>query len=226
VVLAAARTDSPHAAEALERLCKTYWYPLYAYIRRKGYEAGEAQDLTQEFFLRLLQQESLSRADRTKGKFRSFLLGALEHFLANEWRRAHRQKRGGGHELLSLDDDLAETHYRLEPFHELTPERIYNQSWVLTLLKQAMAALQAECAAAGKDRLFEELKSRLSGDSSETSYAEVAARLGIGEGSVRMAALRLRKRYAELLRREIAQTVATPEEIDQEIRFLLITLPR
>ena len=226
VVLTAAQGESPQAAEALERLCRTYWYPLYAYIRRKGYEVEEAQDLTQEFFMRLLQHEFLRRADPAKGKFRSFLLGALEHFLAKEWRRTHRQKRGGGRNVLSLDARDAENRYQLEPFHELTAERIYNQTWALTLLGQAMTELESECVKAGKGRLFQELKSRLDDSGDGSPYAEVAARLGLGQGAVRMAAHRLRQRYGELLRAEIAQTVARPEEVDEEIRFLFATLPR
>ena len=224
--MAAGQGDSPQAAEALERLCRSYWYPLYAYVRRKGYHADEAQDLTQEFFLRLLQKEVFSRADRAKGKFRSFLLGALEHFLAKEWRRAHRQKRGGGRRILSLDDDQAEHRYVAEPFHELTPERIYNQTWALTLLDKAMSALEAECGDTGKAPLFAALKTRLAGESAETAYAELAERLGMGEGAVRMAAHRLRQRYGEILREEIAQTVAGPEAVDAEVGFLFASLPR
>jgi len=226
VVLEAGQRDSPRAAEALEKLCRTYWFPLYAYVRRKGYEVEEAEDLTQEFFLRILEKEFLSRADRAKGKFRSFLLGALEHFLAKEWRRSHRQKRGGGREFISLDAQPGESRYRLEPFHELTPEKVYNQSWALTLLEQAVTALEAEWVGAGKGQLFEELKCRLHGESGEAPYAEVARRLGMGDGALRMAVLRMRKRYAELLRSEIAQTVADPAEIDGEIRFLFAALPR
>jgi len=226
VVLTAAQGESPQAAEALERLCRTYWYPLYAYIRRKGYEVEEAQDLTQEFFMRLLERDFLRRVDRAKGEFRSFLLGTLEHFLAKEWRRAHRQKRGCGRKPLSLDARDGENRYQLEPYHELTAEVIYNQSWALTLLEHAMAELEHECARTGKGRLFQELKSRLDGSPGGSPYAEVANRLGLGQGAVRMAVHRLRHRYGELLRAEIAKTVARPQEVDEEIRFLLATLPR
>jgi len=226
VVLTAARRESPQAGEALERLCRSYWYPLYAYIRRKGYDVHQAQDLTQEFFMRFLQQEFLSRADRAKGKFRSFLLGTLEHFLAKEWRRACRQKRGSGREILSLNEEDAEGRYRLEPFHELTAEKIYNQNWALAVLRQAMSALEAEWVAADKGAVFQELKTRLDGSGNEQPYAEAAARLGLSGGAVRMAALRLRKRFGELLREEIGHTVASPQEVDEEIRFLFATLPR
>ena len=226
VVLQAGESASPQANAALEQLCRTYWYPLYAYARRRGQDPDDAQDLTQEFFLYLLQRPFLSRADRTKGKFRSFLLATFEHFLAKEWRRAHRQKRGGGSSLLSLDVEPGERRYGLEPAHELTAERLYNQSWALTLLECTMTTLQGEWVAAGKGPLFEQLKGLLDGERPEAPYSELAARLGMGEGAVRMAAHRLRKRYGELLRAEIAQTLANPAELDEEIRFLFAALPR
>jgi RNA polymerase sigma-70 factor (ECF subfamily) len=226
VVLEAGRDDSPQAGAALEQLCRVYWYPLYAYVRRRGHSAEDAQDLTQEYFLRLLQSPFLSRADRAKGKFRSFLLAALEHFLAKEWRRAHRQKRGSGRQLVSLDELPAEQRYRLEPPDELTAEMLYNQTWALTLLEGAMAALRQEWEAAGKGPLFEELQSTLQGERPDRPYASVAARMGMGEGAVRMAAHRLRQRYGELLRAHVAQTVGDPGEIDGEIRFLFAALPR
>jgi len=226
VVLAAGWRDSPQATEALERLCQAYWYPLYAYIRRKGYPLEEAQDLTQEFFLHVLRGEFLSRADRAKGKFRSYLLGALEHFLAKQWRRSHRLKRGGGCQILSLKAEPGESRYRLEPFHELTAEKLYNQSWAMMLLEQAMNALKEECESTGKSQLFEELKTRLDGDDNQASYEEVALRLKMREGAVRMATVRLRRRFGELLRAEIAHTVADPSEVDGEVRFLLAALRR
>jgi len=226
VVVEAGRVHSPHAGTALEHLCRSYWYPLYAYVRRRGHGVEDAQDLTQEFFMRLLQSPFLSRADRAKGKFRSFLLGALEHFLAKEWRRTHRQKRGGGKQFVSLEEGLAEERYRADPAEELTAERLYNQSWALTLLEQTMSALRLEWGAAGKGRLFEELKATLEGEGPGRPDAGVAARMGMGEGAVRMAAHRLRQRYGEMLRAQIAQTVGRPEEIDEEIRFLFAALPR
>lgn len=226
VVLEATSADSSEARAALEQLCQTYWYPLYAYVRRRGYGPEDAQDLTQEFFLRLLQSSFLSRAERARGKFRSFLLAALEHFLAKEWRRAHRQKRGGGRPLVSLDEAAPEKRYQLEPVEEATAEKLYNRSWALTLLEHTLSALQQEWTEAGKGKLFEELKATLEGDRPERPYADVAARLDMGEGAVRMAAHRLRQRYGELLRERIAQTVASPEEVDAEIRFLFAALPR
>jgi RNA polymerase sigma-70 factor (ECF subfamily) len=226
VVLQAGDAASPQAGEALEELCRTYWYPLYAYVRRRGYAPEDAQDLTQAFFLHLLQGPFLTRADQTKGKFRSYLLGAFEHFLAKEWRRAHRQKRGGRRAIVALDAEPGEDRYSLEPGCELTPETLYNQTWALTLLEKAITALQAEWVAADKGRLFEELKSLLDGERPETPYSDLAVRLGMGEGALRMAAHRLRKRYGQLLREEIAQTLASPDEIDAEIRFLFAALPR
>jgi DNA-directed RNA polymerase specialized sigma24 family protein len=151
VVLAAGQGSAPGAQEALERLCQTYWYPLYAYVRRKGYGAEDAQDLTQEFFARLLARNYLRVADRNKGRFRSFLLGSLEHFLAREWTKARAQKRGGGHRVLSLDGADAENRYLLEPVHDLTPERIFERRWATTLLEQAMSRLREECVAGQKD---------------------------------------------------------------------------
>jgi RNA polymerase sigma-70 factor (ECF subfamily) len=226
VVLEAASGNASEAKAALEQLCRTYWYPLYAYVRRRGYSPEDAQDLTQEFFMRLLQSSFLSRAERARGKFRSFLLGALEHFLAKEWRRAHRQKRGGGRTLVSLDEAAPEDRYRLEPVDEVTAEKLYNRSWAMTLLEQTLSALHREWTEAGKGKLFEELKATLEGDRPDRPYADVAARTGMGEGAVRMAAHRLRQRYGELLRERIAQTVASPAEVDAEIQFLFTALPR
>ena len=220
VVLGAGEESSPAATEALEKLCRAYWYPLYAYVRRRGFAAPDAQDLTQEFFARLVEKHYLAGVDRSKGKFRTFLLAALEHFLANQWRDARAQKRGGGQTLLSLDDAAAETRYHLEPVDCDTPEKIYERRWALTLLEQTLSRLREECRATDKTQLFDELKGVLSGEESERTYAEIAARLGMTEGAVKAAVHRLRQRYGTLLREEIAQTVASPEEIDEEIRHL------
>jgi RNA polymerase sigma factor (sigma-70 family) len=224
VVLLAAEQSSPPAIEALEKLCRTYWYPLYAFVRRRGYGVADAQDLTQEFFSRLLEKRFLDSLDRTKGKFRSFLLAALEHFLAKEWRRANAQKRGGGKVIFSLDDDTAETRYASEPADALTPEKIYERRWAMTLLEQTLARLREECISSDKTRLYELLKGSFSGERNELSYAAIAAQLGTNEGAIKVAAHRLRRRYGELLREEIAQTVDNPEKIDEEVRCLFAAL--
>jgi len=216
----AGQEASLQSAEALERLCRTYWFPLYAYVRRRGYDAEEAKDLTQEFFLRLLQKHYLAHADRSKGRFRSFLLTALNHFLANDWRRAQAAKRGGGQPLISLDDPAAETRYALEPLSDLTPEKIYERRWALTLLDRALGRLAAEYEAAGRSPQFERLQGFLATESGETRYAAVAAELGMTADAVGVAVHRLRYRYRELVREEIAHTVASPAEVEDEIRWL------
>ncbi len=222
-MLSAGSEGSPQAAAAMEELCRKYWFPLYSFIRRKGYEWQEAQDLTQEFFARLLQHNWLSRADRQKGRFRSFLLGALNHFLANEWRRNSAAKRGGGRPVISLDD-TAETRYRVEPVSNLSPERLYERRWALNLFERALGLLRMKYAAAGKERLYEELKQFLSDDSAEGDYRRVGEKLGLSSGAVATAVHRLRQQYRELVRQEVAQTVADPAEIETELRALLEAL--
>jgi len=223
VVLSAADTAAPGADEALEKLCRTYWYPLYAYVRRKGYSSHDAEDLTQGFFAQLLERQSI-RQVRGEGKFRSFLLGALEHFLANEWNRARREKRGGQCTFISLDEAAPESRYQLEPVEELTAEKIYDRRWAMMVLEQALKNLRQECAAAGKQRLFEELKPILSGDKTDAPYAEISARLSMSEGALKVAAHRLRERYGELVRQEIAQTVTNQSEMEEELRHLFAAL--
>jgi RNA polymerase sigma-70 factor (ECF subfamily) len=208
----------------MAQLCRIYWDPLYAYVRRKGYDAHDAQDLTQEFFSRLLTRNYLNVADRNKGKFRSFLLGSLEHFLAREWTKAHAQKRGGGQAIFSLDEADAENRYLLEPAHELTPEKIFDRRWATILLGQAMARLRKGYEADHKGNLFARLEVFLIGNAPETSYSEIAASLNMSEGALKVAVHRLRQRYGELVRAEIAQTVATPEGIDEELRYLFSLL--
>jgi len=224
VVLSAGASNSPEANQSLELLCRTYWYPLYAYVRRKGYDAHIAQDLTQDFFARLLARNYLSVADRNKGKFRSFLLGCLEHFLAREWTRAHAQKRGGGQPLFSLDETDAENRYLREPAHELTAEKIFDRRWATTVLDQAMDRLREECLASQKGDLFEKSQNYLSGEKGAASYADLAASLGMSEGAIKVAVHRLRQRYGELVRAEIAQTVASPGEVDEELHYLFAVL--
>ena len=221
VVLAAGQSDSLHAAAALEQLCRTYWYPLYAYVRRRGYSPADAQDLTQEFFARLLERKSFSSADPARGRFRTFLLQALEHFLANEWKSAHRLKRGGAAPCLPLDAAEAAQRYANEPATTLTPERVYEKRWAMTLLEQVLAALEREYAEAGKSRVFEELAELLWGKDASTSYALIGERLGMTEGTARGAMHRLRERYRERLRAEVAHTVAEPAEVEEELRYLI-----
>jgi RNA polymerase sigma factor (sigma-70 family) len=223
VVLAARDESSTHADSALAELCRTYWYPLYAFIRRRGHDATDAQDLTQEFFYRLLEKRYLSAVDRSKGRFRSFLLAAVEHFLANEWRRTQTQKRGGGMAMLSIDD-AAERRYLAEPHTDLSPERIYEQRWALAFIDKVLGRLHAEFVAAGKETAFEQLKIFLTGEKCSTTYAELAAQLGSSEAAVKMSVSRMRQRYAELLREEISSTVARPDEVEDELRALLAAL--
>jgi RNA polymerase sigma-70 factor (ECF subfamily) len=221
VVLAAGQNDSVPAQRALETLCRGYWYPLYVYVRRKGYGPDDAQDLTQEFFAQLIAKEHLRLADREKGKFRTFLLATLDYFLAREWSRAHRQKRGGQFIFISLDQQTPEERYRLEPAGQDTPEKNFLRQWALTVLKQAMNALENECEANDKGALFREVRNLLSGERDGAAYAEIGRRLAMTEGAVRVAVHRLRQRYGELLRSEIAQTVSGPEEVEEEMRYLL-----
>lgn len=221
LVLAARHGDvSAGAEKALAELCQTYWYPLYAYVRRCGHDRHAAEDLTQEFFARLLVKNYLADVDRAKGKFRSFLLAAIKHFLANEWDRAQTQKRGGRQIFIPLDVMAAESRHPLDPAEELTPEKMFERQWALALLDQVLASLRAEFIADDKAGLFEELKGFLTGNVEPRASAELAAKLGISEGSVKVTVHRLRRRYRHLLRAEIAQTVAGPQEVDEEIQRL------
>lgn len=223
VVLAAVDQESSAAADALAQLCCTYWYPIYAYVRRKGYEVADAQDLTQEFFARLLEKNYLGAVDRRKGKFRSFLLASLEHFLAKEWTRSHRLKRGGGKVIIPWDSFEAEERYSLEPPDNWTAERIYERRWALTVLEQAMTALGNEYSAAAKADLFEQLRPFISGDDDEVTYPDLADRLRMTEGAVRVAVHRLRQRYAEAVRAEVGKIVQ-PEDVEEELGHLFAAL--
>jgi RNA polymerase sigma-70 factor (ECF subfamily) len=220
LVAAAGQGQSPEAQQALASLCQIYWYPLYAYARRRLPSAHDAQDLTQSFFAELLEKGYLQAADPRRGKFRSFLLTAFKHFLSRQRERANAQKRGGGRLPLSLDFQAGERRYHLEPVDHATPETVYERRWALALLEQALARLRQETADAGKERLFESLKGALAGEGPHESYARIAEGLGLSEQAVKVAVHRLRRRYQELLRDEIAQTVASPEEIDDELRDL------
>lgn len=223
VIQAVAQGES---AAALETLCRAYRHPVYAYVRRKGYQPEEAQDLTQEFFAWLIAKAHFRQADRAKGKFRGFLLSRLDYFLAREWTRARRQKRGGRFTFISLDGHPPEDRYRFEVAEHETPETIYIRQWALALLKQAMNALEAECGTNGKAALFVEAKHLLSGERDGCTYAQISRTLGMGEGAARVAVHRLRQRYGELLRQEVAHTVCGDEEVDEELRFLIGALSR
>jgi RNA polymerase sigma-70 factor (ECF subfamily) len=220
LVLAAGQGGPAYAAEALATLCANYWYPLYAHVRRRGLDPDQARDLVQEFFARLLEKHFLQSADQRRGRFRSFLLAALDHFLSKEWRRAQAQKRGGGHTLLSLDFQGGEQRYLREPSHELTAERVYERQWALTLIERVLAALRDEFAQNGKLAQFDALKAYLGGGERTVPYRELGGTLGMSEGAVKVAVHRLRQRCRELVRAEIAETVAGPEELDQELRDL------
>ena len=226
LVLAAVGKDEAQAQYALEKLCQLYWYPLYAYVRRRGYGAHDGQDLVQEFFARLLRRHWLAQADRQRGKFRTFLLTAMNHFLANEWDKAKAEKRGGKAHILPLELDTAETRYQLEACDPLTPEQNYERRWVLALLDQVLVRLRKEHEVDGKETLFETLKPSLVGEREAQPYAALAAQLNLSEGAVKVAVHRLRQRYRQLLQEEIAQTVAGPEEIEDEVRYLLAVLGR
>lgn len=224
LVLAAARTEDAHGREALASLCQVYWYPLYAFVRRQGHGPHDAQDLTQEFFMRLLEKDYLGDVDRSKGKFRSFLLAALKHFLSKEWARAKALKRGGGHILVPLEPLFAEERYRREPEDNATPERLFERRWALTLLDHVLTRLSEEYETKGRRALFDELQGCLTGDRDLLPYAALAAKLGMTEGAVKVAVHRLRQRYRGVLRDEIARTVTDPAEIDDEIRQLFSAL--
>jgi RNA polymerase sigma-70 factor (ECF subfamily) len=220
VVLAAGRGGTPQADRALGELCRAYWFPLYAYVRRQGHPKEDAEDLTQGFFARFLERNYLEGLSSEKGRFRAFLLAAVKHFLANEHDRAGRQKRGGGVAALSLDWQDADTRYQIDPADQLSPDKLYDRAWAMTLLEQVITRLRAECAADGKARVFEQLKPFLMAGKSDIPYAQAAASLGLNEGAVRVAVHRLRKRYRELLRQEIAQTLSDPAQIEEELRAL------
>ena len=224
VVLTAGRNDTTRAHDALANLCQTYWHPLYAYVRRRGYSPEDAQDLTQEFFARLLGRNWIGSADREKGRFRSFLLTAMKRFLADEWDKARAQKRGGGVRTLPLEFDTAETHLSREPADRVTPEQVFERRWALTLLDEVLKRLQAEYERDGKSELFAELHPCLIGERTDQPYAELAEKLHVSEGTVKALVHRLRQRYRQLLREEISQTVATAGEVDEELRHLFAAL--
>jgi RNA polymerase sigma-70 factor (ECF subfamily) len=221
VVLAAReRGDSPQATAALEKLCRAYWYPLYAYVRRQGCSPEDAQDLTQEFFARLLAKDYLAAVHPEKGKFRWFLLSAVKRFLHNEQQRALAAKRGGGAFHVPFDGEKAEDRYRLEAADHLTPDKLYDRVWAVNLIEAANRSLEEEYRLEGKAGFFEQLKVFLSGDRCGLAYVEIGARLEMTEGAVKVAVHRLRHRYRDVLREQIAQTVTTRTEIEEELRDL------
>jgi len=224
LVVAAGKEDTGQAEAALETLCRTYWYPLYAYVRRQGQNPHDAQDLTQAFFARLLETRNLRLADPERGRFRSFLLSSMKNFLVNEWVRDQAQKRGGGRKLLSLDEEAAERSFQLEPASQAPAEYLYDKRWAVTLLERAMERLGEDYARGGKEVLFARLKPWLLAEASNDTYRELAGPLGMSEGAVKVALHRLRQRFRDVVRDEVAQTVATPAEVDEELRCLMASL--
>lgn len=227
VVVKARQTGSPEAQEALAWLCENYWYPLYAFVRRKGHSAEAARDLTQAFFARLIEKDEFPDADPARGRFRTFLLTALSHFLANAHDHACALKRGGGRDLARLNWDEAESRYGQDPAHELTPEKLFLRRWALTLLERVLQRLRAEYIEARKEPLYDALKAFLTGNASAESYSETGQRIKLSEGAVKVAVHRMRRRYRELLRAEIMETVDDPTRpgaVDEELRDLFEAL--
>lgn len=223
-VLTARGDDATAAHAALSSLCQTYWYPLYAFIRRRGNPPEEAADLTQAFFARLLEKDYLGDLTPGMGRFRSFLLASLKHFLANEWDKAQAQKRGGGKAVIPLDDAAAESRFRLEPADHVTPETIFERKWACTVLEQVLGRLREEFVSSERAELFDELKVFLSADQASVAYAEIGLRTGLKESTVKVAVHRMRRRFGELLRAQIANTVADPTEVEDEVRHLIAVL--
>lgn len=220
VVLAAGRRHTPQSDHALEELCRTYWFPLYAYVRRRGHTKADAEDLTQAFFARFLAKNYLEGLSAERGRFRAFLLASLKNFLTNEWKKSQRLKRGGGDTVLSLDWETADTKFQVASTAEPSPDKAFDREWAVALLAHVIERLRAECEADGKVRQFEQLKVFLTAGKGAVPHADVAMALGMDEGAVRVAAHRLRKRYRELLRDEIAHTLADPAQVDEEMRAL------
>ena len=225
-LIAARQGDTVAGEAALEKLCRSYWYPLYAHVRRRGFDPDLAQDLTQDFFFRIIRENYLGSADRTKGKFRSFLLAALDHFLLDQRKRANAQKRGGGQTIISLDDEDPEGRFLNEPAVDMSPEKIFTRQWFLTLYDEVLSQLRDDCVAAGKGAQFDVLKVFLTDDTGFRDYAEPAALLGMSTNAVAVAVHRLREKCRDLMYAEIARTVASPEELESEVRHLLATLER
>ena len=224
LVLIAGQRGTPDANAALEKLCQMYWLPLYGYVRRRGTGLHDAHDLTQAFFARVLEKNYLGDADPARGRFRTFLLTAFQHFLSKEWEMNRAQRRGGGKSPLSLDFDFGDSLFAVEPTGGLTPEQIYERQWAITLLNRVLERLEREMGQAGKRLQFERLKEFIIGSTGEATYTETAKDLGMTASAARMAASRMRQRYRELLREEISQTLSSPEDVDDEIRQLFKTV--
>ncbi len=223
-VIAAGGGDTPAAQAALEQLCRSYWAPLYAYLRRLGHQPEDAQDLTQAFFAHLLAGHVLTRADSQRGRFRSFLLASLKHFVAHEWERARAWKRGGHVRLVPLEVNTAETRCGPAIVSTDTPDNAFDRQWALAMLEVVLGRLRKEYSDSGREALFEGLKQTLAGERPELPYRDLGERLGLSEGAVKAAAHRLRQRYRELLREEIANTVSGPQEVEEELRQLSAAL--
>ena len=223
-IVVAAGASTAASEEALATLCRTYWYALYAYVRRCGHDVEQAEDLVQGFFLRVLDRGILRHAQPERGRFRSFLLASLKHFMINEYERARAVKRGGGVAPLALDITAAEGRYALEPKDALDPERLYERRWAQTLLRQAHVRLRSACVRSGKARLYDQLEPFVSGDDEGVPYRDIASALGMTEGAARVAVHRLRRKFRDLLREEIAHTVDGDAQVEEELRFLRQTL--
>jgi len=219
-VLAAGNRSTPQSDDALEELCRTYWFPLYAYVRRRGRTKEDAEDLIQAFFAAFLAKNYLEKLSAERGRFRAFLLASLKHFLANEWDKSQRQKRGGGQTLLSLDWQTADAQFQIAAVNEPSPDKAFDREWAVALLAKVIERLRAECDSNGRPKQFEQLKIFLTAGKGALSHADAAKVLGMDEGAVRVAVHRLRKRYRQLLRDEIAQTLADDADVDEEMRAL------
>ncbi len=222
--MAAGKEPSPDASVALEQLCATYWFPLYAFVRRRGFDTNQAADLTQGFFAELLRREDLRAVDPQKGRFRSFLLSAIKNFIANQLDQQNAQKRGGDVKTLPMDFDQADRRLQLEPYHELTPESVFLKQWALTLLERAKDAVREEYVQANKDRLFDLIQVFLAGDNAGLTYREAGEKLEKTEGAIKVAVHRMRQQFHKQIRQEISRTVATEAEIDAEIQDLFDAL--
>jgi RNA polymerase sigma factor (sigma-70 family) len=224
VVLGAREGDGPGAAEALASLCSTYWLPLYAFIRRSGFNRHDGEDLTQSFFYSFLRRDSLTKVSPLAGKFRSYLLACLKHFLINERRRNEAQRRGAGVQTIPLDRDAAETRYQAEPADNVTPDVLFDRRWAYTVLDRVLEDLRLEYLQRDKVALFDELRALLPGNAASVSRAELAARHGMSVGAVDVALHRLRQRFGALLREQVVRTVSSPAEVDEELRYLVSVL--